>query len=141
MRPVHLAQLVVGVCAGLLLGGMVTASAAQLGNLTAQTLGTSATVIASCDTSIAASWDDGATSPVWVGNGTTPANSTYNVTKLHLTGIAAGCSGQSYKAVVAGSTGAPIQSFSGTISATSLTLTLTATTSKNIEQIIIVIYE
>lgn len=139
MRLIRVSQIGVGVCAGLLLGGVVTASAAQLGTLSAQNLATSATVIASCDSSIAASWDDGATSPVWVGNAT-PANSTYNVTKLNLTGIAGGCNGQSYKAVVAGSTGAAIQSFAGTITGTSLTLTLTATTSKNIEQIIIVIY-
>lgn len=138
MRVIHAVQLGVGVCAGLLVAGVTTASASKLGTATGQTLASGATVVASCDTSVTASWDDGSTSPVWVGNATA-ANSTFNVTTLKLTGIAAGCNGKSYKAVVAGSTGAAIQSFSGTISGTSLTLTLTATTSKNIEQIVIVI--
>ncbi len=139
MRLVHVFRIGAGLCAGLILGGVVTASAAKLGNLTAKTQATSATVVASCDSSIAASWDSGSTSPVWVGD-SIPANSTYNVTKLQLTGISGVCNGLNYKAVVASSTGAAIQSFAGSVSGTSLTLTLPATDSKNVEQIVLTIY-
>ncbi len=141
MRVIHALQVGVGVCAGLLLAGVTTASASKLGTATGQTLASGATVVASCDTSIAASWNDGSTSPVWVGNATA-ANSTFNVTTLKLTGIAAGCNGQRYKAVVADSTGTAIESWTGgTISGTTLTLTLSpAASSTTIEQIIIVIY-
>lgn len=139
MRLVHVLRIGAGLSVGLILGGVATASAAKLGNLTAQTRATSATVVASCDSSIAASWDSGASSPVWQGD-LTPTNSTYNVSKLDLTGIAGACNGLNYKAVIANSTGTAIQSFAGSISGTSLTLTLAATDSKNVEQIVLIIY-
>ncbi|MGV1037751.1 MAG: hypothetical protein ACOYD0_12110 [Candidatus Nanopelagicales bacterium] len=139
MRLVHVLRIGAGLCVGLVLGGVATASAAKLGNLTAQTQATSATVVASCDSSIAASWDSGSTSPVWLGD-STPTNSTYSVTKLELTGIAGACNGLNYKAVLANSTGTAIQSFAGSVSGTSLTLTLAATDSKNVEQIVLTIY-
>ena len=143
MKLVHVAQIGVGVCAGLLLGGMVTASAAQLGTLTAQSLGTSATVVAACDTDgIDASWDSSSpTSPVFLGNAA-PASSTYTVSRLILTGIAGGCNTQNYKVAIAGTTGTALQTFTGTISGTTLTLTVAPVLdSKNVGQIIVLIYE
>lgn len=140
MRFIHVAQLGFGLCAGLLLGGVATASAAQIGTLTARSLASSAVVVAACDTNgITATWETAA-SPEWLA-AVVPANSTFNVTRLKLTGVANGCGGQSYGLVVADSSGTALQTLTGTIAGPpDITFTLPATNSKSIAQVIIMMY-
>lgn len=141
MRLVRLAQIGLGFCGGLIVAGTTTAAASGLGHLGAQTLGTSATVVASCDASIGANWDKGSTSPVWSWATPGSGNSTYTVTRLNLTGIATACNGQSYRIVVADSSGTALQQMSGTISgAPNITFTIPNTDSKSIGQIIVLMY-
>ena len=127
--------------AGLLAVSVGLASAATLGVIDPKSLGTSSTVIAACDSSLGISWDD-ASSPTYAGSGTA-ANSTFNVTKLLLTGVANTCDGQKYRLVIANGSGAALVSQSGTLNVSSGTATLTfaATDSKNIEQVTITIYQ
>lgn len=140
MGSLRAAQVGLGFGVGIIVAGATTATATSLGNLAAQTLATSATVVAACDTAIGANWDSGSISPVWLG--ANPAsNSTYNVTRLNLTGIATACNGQSYKITVASSSGTALQEITGTISgAPGITFTIPSTNSKSIGQIIILMY-
>jgi hypothetical protein len=127
--------------AGLLAVSVGLASAATLGVIDPKSLGTSSTVIAACDSSLGISWDD-PSSPTYAGSGTA-ANSTFNVTRMLLTGVDNTCNGQKYRLAIADSSGAALVSQSGTVAVTGGTVTFTfaATNSKNIEQVTITIYQ
>ena len=135
----------IAVAGGALVAGVFAASAASLGTLTATNLGTTAGVVAACDTDgIGVNW--GASSYLGVATGVTPpsatAGSTYELTQLTLTGIAAGCNTQNYKVTLAGASGAAIATATpGTITGTSQLITFpTAVDTKAIEQITVTIY-
>lgn len=76
-------KLALGIAAGVSAFAAVTASASSLGGVTTQQLGTSADVVASCDT-------DG----VEVAYTTAFAGGEYGVTEAKLSGIDAKCAGQ-----------------------------------------------
>lgn len=141
MRRVHIVQIGIGLCVGLLLGSIVTASAAHLGTLAARDLGASATVVAGCDPDgVSATWDLANTSPVWSPNATM-ANSTFNVTRLRLEGVAPACNGQGYSVTIANSSGVALRSLTGTVSgAPTVTFTFPATDSKLVAQIVVLMY-
>lgn len=122
--------------------GLTIASAATLGGLNPKSIGSGGDVVASCDDSVAVSWNDAATSPVYSGSATV-ANSTFNVTTVKFTGVAAACDGKSYKAVVADGTGTALASMSGTIALSGgvQTITFTAVNSKTVEQVVLTIYD
>lgn len=131
----------IGFVAGLAVASIGVGAAATLTPLTPRNLGTTAAVVAACDSSIGVSWDDGATSPVFAGNATV-ANSTFNVSTVKLTGVDAACNGQNFKVVAAASTGTQLQVASGTISgAPTVSITIPAQSSKTIEQIVVTIYQ
>lgn len=104
--------------AGLGIAGLGLASAAQL-NLTAGALGAGTTVVASCDA-------DGVA--VAFTNAFAAAAKGYTVTEVKLTGVAAGCSGQTAKVDLLntdptdGSTGASLGQMTATVTGTTLTL-------------------
>ena len=76
-------KLALGLTAGIAAFGAVTASASSLGGVDTTDLGTSANVVASCDT-------DG----VGVDYTTAYSGGSYRVTAVKLSGIAATCAGQ-----------------------------------------------
>ena len=82
-------KIALGVTAGICAFGAVTASASSLGGVETTDLGTSADVVASCDT-------DG----VAVDYTTAFSNGAYRVTAVKLSGIAAACSGQNVTATL-----------------------------------------
>lgn len=127
--------------AGVLAVAVGIASAAGLGVLNVRTLGTGSSVVAACDDTIGLSWDASG-SPTYSGNATA-ANSTFTVTKLQLTNVAAACNGSKYSLTIANNLGASLASQSGTLTVTSNTATLTfaAVNSRTIEQVTVTIYE
>ena len=101
----------IAVAGGALVAGVFAASAASLGTLTTTNLGTTAAVVAACDTDgIGVTW--GGSSYLGVATGVTPpsstAGSTYNLTTLTLTGVDAACNTQNYKVTLAGANGTAI---------------------------------
>jgi hypothetical protein len=80
-------KLALGIAAGVSAFAAVTASASSLGGLNTTDLGTSAEVVASCDT-------DG----VAVDYTTAFSGGEYRVTEIKLSGIAAACNGQTVTA-------------------------------------------
>jgi hypothetical protein len=104
---------------GLAAFGAIAASAAGLGGLTSQSVGSSDTVVASCDT-------DG------VGiQYTTSYNATsskYVVTGVTLTGVDAACSGETAAVTLKGTGGTSLTSGSATVAGTTQAVTLSPTT-------------
>lgn len=127
--------------AGLIAASAGVAAAANLGTLNSDTTGTSVGVVAACDSSIGATWNVAGISPVYSGSGTV-ANSTFNVSRLKLTGVDAACDGKNYQLAIANAAGSALESASGTLAVTGgeATISFTATNGKTIEQIVLAIY-
>ncbi len=108
-------KLVLGVTAGICAFGAVTASASSLGGVDTTDLGTSASVVASCDT-------DG----VAVDYTTGYSNGDYRVSAVKLSGIATACSGQNVTVTLFDGTKASLAEKSGANAGATQTLTLTS---------------
>ena len=106
-------KLALGVTAGICAFGAVTASASSLGGVDTTDLGTSADVVASCDT-------DG----VGVDYTTAYSNGAYRVTAVKLSGIAAACSGQDVTVTLFDGSDASLAEKAGANSGATQTLTL-----------------
>ncbi|MFF1530483.1 hypothetical protein [Cellulomonas sp. NPDC058312] len=119
-RPALRRKVVALTVAGLGIAGLGLASAAQL-NLTAGALGAGTTVVASCDS-------DGVA--VAFTNAFAAAAKGYTVTEVKLSGVAAGCAGQTVKVDLLntdpadGSTGASLGQVTGTVAASGGSVTL-----------------
>lgn len=126
--------------AGVLAVAVGVASAASLGVLDARALGTSSSVIATCDDTIGISWDASG-SPAYSGNATV-ANSTYNVNRMMLVNVSNSCDGAAYQFTIANASGTALVSQSGTLSLTANTATFTFSPvdSKLIEQVTVTLY-
>lgn len=132
----------VAVAGGALLAGVFAASAASLGSLTVESLGTTANVVAACQSSglTAGSWNTGGLAYNGAGTATDTSGSTYDSTGFVLGGIA-GCASKPYKVTVADAAGASLQEVTGTLGAgPTQTITYPATDSKKISQVTITIY-
>ena len=108
-------KIALGVTAGICAFGAVTASASSLGGVDTKDLGTSADVVASCDT-------DG----VAVDYTTAFANGTYRVTEVKLSGVATGCSGQDVTVTLFDGAKASLTETTAVSSGAAQTLTLTS---------------
>ncbi len=134
-------KLVLAAAAGVVATGAVAASAASLGTLNAESLGTSSTVVAACQDGggeIDIAWGE----PTYAGNAN-PANSTYNVATVDFSNVEAACDGLSYKVTLADDTGASIGEVDDTVSLTAGEFTATfapAVDSKAVEQVTLTIY-
>jgi hypothetical protein len=106
-------KLALGIAAGVSAFAAVTASASSLGGVTTEQLGTSADVVASCDT-------DGVT----VDYTTSFSNGAYRVTAINLSGIDAACDGQTVTATLFDDDAASLAEKAGANSDTTQTLTL-----------------
>lgn len=95
--------------------GFGAASAASLGGLSSQSVGSNDTVVAACDS-------DGVA--IAYTTGYSAAASKYQVTSVTLSGIAAGCANQTAAVTVKGSGGTSLGSGSATVSGTSASITL-----------------
>lgn len=123
------------------------ASASSLGNVDANSLGTSATVVAACDPDgIVVTYNvatPGATpNPSYSGG--TGTNSTWWLRAMQLTDVHAACNGKNYEIVLADSNGTSLATVGvGTLSLTganSQVLTYPATNSRDVDQFVITIY-
>lgn len=94
--------------------------AASLGGNTSGSLGADDAVVASCDT-------DGVTTAYAQVYNTTGSPG-YKVDTVTVGGIAAACNGESISAVLTGAAGASLETVTGTVSGTSVTLDFAATT-------------
>ncbi len=132
----------IAVAGGALVAGVFAASAASLGTLTATSLGTTANVVAACQTSLlGVNW--GTSTYTGAGTATSTSGSTFNVSAITLTGVAAPCIGKSLKVVVADASGASLATETGLPTAASPTTSVTLSTAvdtKKIEQITVTIY-
>ena len=112
-------RILLALAAGVTVTGAVAASAASLGGITSTSLGADDTVVASCDT-------DG------IGAGYTTAyasgTTAYNTTAVNLTGVAAACNGLAYSVTVADSSGASLNTTTGTLAVASGASTITLST-------------
>lgn len=101
-------KIALAIGAGVVATGAVAASAASLGTLNASSLGTSTTVVASCQTSgtpITVSWD----APTYSSNG-------YFVSGATLSGLDSACNGKNVKMVVANTGGTALTNGTATTS-------------------------
>jgi hypothetical protein len=111
---------------------VVGASAATLGGLTPQTLGTSTEVVASCQTGgLGVSWG----TPTYDSSGPT-----YNVSSGTITGILPACNGKAFSLDVADGSGTSLGSATGTLSGATQGFSLSAVDSQSIENVTLVIY-
>ena len=137
----------IAIAGGACVAGVFAASAASLGTLTVQSLGTTANVVAACNGGA------GATVSGWnalnyagistaVTSPTSTQGSTYNNTGLSFSSGSATCSGKAYKLQLADSLGATVAAeVTGTVGAGgSGVITYAAVDSKKIEQVTITIY-
>ncbi|QIK68134.1 hypothetical protein G7072_18925 [Nocardioides sp. HDW12B] len=108
-------KLALGITAGIAAFGAVTASASSLGGVDTTDLGTSASVVASCDT-------DG----VGVDYTTAYSAGSYRVTAVKLSGIAATCAGQDVTVTLFDGSDVSLAEKAGANSGATQTLTLTA---------------
>ncbi len=102
----------IAVASGALVAGVFAASAASLGPLTSTSLGTTANVVAACQTTgLGVNWGGS----VYAGSGTATdtSGSTFNAPTLTLTGVAAPCVGKSIKVVVADAAGVSLATETG----------------------------
>lgn len=106
-------KLALGITAGIAAFGAVTASASSLGGVTATDLGTSASVVASCDT-------DG----VGVTYTTAYSAGQYRVSEVKLSGIASTCAGKNVTATLFDGGQLSLAEKSGANSGATQTLTL-----------------
>lgn len=131
--------------AGCVAAGVLAASAASLGELTVNDLGTTSNVVASCQTTglSLTGWAPGYSGVAAVTTPTSNTGSSYWVETPILTGISSLCESQSFKFVLASSTGAALTEISGSIgAAASQNLTLDGKVdSKSIYQATLTIYE
>jgi hypothetical protein len=126
--------------AGVAVSAIGFAGAAQLNGIDPQTAGTGVGVTASCDENIGTSWITGS-SPIYVGDGS-PADSTFTVSGLDLTGVDPSCDGKQYQVVVAGPAGAELTSSTGALVVDSgeATITFSPVNARQIEQVAVVLY-
>lgn len=133
----------IAVAGGALVAGVFAASAASLGSLTASDLGTTANVVAACQTSgLGVNW--GTSTYAGAGTATSTSGSTYTVSAVDLTGVLAACNGQNVKVQLADAAGAAVPNGSGTGTATTGTTSITlagAVDTKSVEQITVTIFE
>ncbi|MGV1037752.1 MAG: hypothetical protein ACOYD0_12115 [Candidatus Nanopelagicales bacterium] len=132
----------IAVAGGALVAGVFAASAASLGPMTATSLGTTATVVATCQTTgLGVNW--GTSVYAGAGTATDTTGSTFNVPTLTLTGVAAPCVGKSLKVVVADAAGLSLATETGPTVAVSPTTTVTLSTAvdtKKVYQVTVTIY-
>mgnify|MGYP003542207028 CR=1 FL=1 len=109
----------IAITAGLAVTGGVFASAASLGGVTSTNLGSSATVVASCDTDgVALAYTTAFDAP----------SGTYRVSAVTVSGIAAACSGQQIEVALRNSAGTTsVSTARTTVSGTSQSLTVNPT--------------
>lgn len=133
----------IAVAGGALVAGVFAASAASLGTLTASDLGTTANVVAACQTSgLGVDW--GTSTYAGAGTATSTSGSTYTVTTVDLTGVDAACNGQDVKIQLASAAGTPVTNGAGTGTAATGTTTVTLAgpvDTKAVEQITVTIFE
>lgn len=129
--------------AGCVAAGVLAASAASLGTLTVSTLGTTANVVAACQTDDALALTSWGSTYSGASTATASTGSSFNVNSVVLTGVAAGCQGKSFKFVLATSTGASLTETSGTVTTGSYqTITIAGTVdSKVVDQATLTIYQ
>ncbi|MFZ1854289.1 MAG: hypothetical protein WAU06_05175 [Candidatus Nanopelagicales bacterium] len=132
----------IAVAGGALVAGVFAASAASLGTLSATSLGTTANVVAACQTAgLGVNW--GTSTYTGTGTATSTSGSTFTVATMNLTGVAAPCSGLAYKVQLADAAGTPIVGGTGTGVAATGTTTVTLAgpvDTKKIEQVTVTIY-
>ena len=137
----------IAIAGGAIVAGVFAASAASLGTLTVDSLGTTAAVVAACNNGAGANitgWTalnysgvaTGATSP------TSTQGSTYLNTGLSYSTNSATCAGKSFKLALADSTGATLApEVTGTVGAGgSGAVTYAGVDSKKIEQVTLTVY-
>jgi len=129
--------------AGCVAAGVLAASAASLGTLNVSTLGTTANVVAACQTDNALALTSWASTYAGSSSATSATGSSFNVNSVVLTGIAAGCQGKSFKFVLANSAGTSLTETSGTVTTGSYqTIGIAGTVdSKVVDQATLTIYQ
>ncbi|MFN8125714.1 MAG: hypothetical protein U0R64_04310 [Candidatus Nanopelagicales bacterium] len=143
---------VVAVAGGLLVGGLIMASANTLGSLTPDSIGTSSTAVSTCDSDgFEIVWDE-TSNPTYAGDATA-ANSTYTTNEVTLgdpTGntapldINGACVGKKFKVAVADNSGASLSEATGTVALTSGSMLVTlpdTINTKNIYQTTVTFYD
>lgn len=132
----------IAVAGGALVAGVFAASAASLGSLTATSLGTTANVVAACQTAgLGVNW--GTSTYSGAVTATDTSGSTYTVTTLDLTGVDVACNGKALKLQLADDAGVVITNGAGTGTAATGTTTVTlagAVDTKAVEQITVTIF-
>lgn len=137
-RPV-----IVGFLVGVAVAAIPIASAASLGALNSDSLGSANSVVAACDDTIKISWQDGSASPSYNG-APTVSNSTFDVDALAIENVDNACEGKQARMVAADGSGNSLATGGGTVSLSggSQVFPLDATVdSKDIEQVTLTIYD
>lgn len=126
-------RIALAIGAGVLATGAVAASAATLGSLTPQSLGSSSAAVSGCQTgSLAVSWG----TPTYSASGPT-----YNVTQATLGGIAPSCNSKTYRMTIANAAGTSLREVNGSTGAAgSVSPTFTAVDTQAIGRVTVVIY-
>lgn len=116
-------KMLVPIACGVLATGAIFASAASLGTVNTQTLGTSTQIIQSCQN---ATFTTGWPSPTYSGTGGVAGTPTYLQTQITLSNIQATCYAKAYSLTVAKTDGTSLGVTSGTLPpASTANLTLT----------------
>ena len=135
-------RIALAIGAGIVATGAVVASAASLGNLNVNSLGTSSSVVASCASGdIALEWNT--TDPVYSGSGTV-GNSTYTTQTVKVTGPEA-CGGAKVRVTAAKSDGTALGGQAEGVLSTGTTPNVTMTfvsafNSKDADQTTVTVY-
>lgn len=124
-------KLVLAIGAGVVATGAVAASAATLGTLTPQSLGTSTAAVSGCQNgSLTVTWP----SPTYASNA-------YNITSATLGGINATCQNKSYKMTIANAAGTSLVEATGSTGVgSSVSPTFSAVDSAAIGNVTVTIY-
>ncbi len=131
--------------AGCVAAGVLAASAASLGTLNVNDLGTTSNVVQACQSDGALTLKSWASTYSGSSSATSATGSSFFVNSVVLTGIAGTCVDQSFKLVLADAAGLAITEKAGTItngaSYQSITFPSGAVDSKNVYQATLTIYE
>lgn len=126
-------RIALAIGAGIVASGAVAASAATLGSLTPQSLGTSSAAVSGCQ--------DGGLTVSWGAPTYSAAEPTYKVDEATLGGIAPTCNNKPYRMTIATSAGTSLTEVTGSTGAGgSVTPTFTPVDSASIGRVTVVIY-
>lgn len=109
--------------AGVAATGAIAASAASLGTITPQSLGTTANVVAACQSSgLGVTWSNGPGTYAGAGTATSTSGSTFTQDSLTISGVDANCNGKNMKVVLANSAGTAVATSNVVTAATGTTV-------------------